>query len=248
MTTEPASHGRPFGVFDGRLTTIDVGGEAVALWQVDDLERHVDRRALLAGDDPAEPPYWAHLWSGAVVLARAVPARPGRVVEVGCGLGLPGVVAARRGGRVTFVDREPAPLAFVRASLAANAVAADGLVVGDFTRPPHRGVFDTVLGGEILYDRGAFGAIAGGLASLLAPRGTALLTDAARIDTRAFYPALAAHGLVWAHAIERVAEEGSSVDVRLVTIRHVDQRVVRGAERSRSSTDESRGTVRTCRS
>ena len=70
----------------------------VTLWQVDDLERYVDRRALLAGDDPEEPPYWAHLWSGARVLADAVPARPGRTIELGCGLGLPGLTAARRGG------------------------------------------------------------------------------------------------------------------------------------------------------
>jgi 2-polyprenyl-3-methyl-5-hydroxy-6-metoxy-1,4-benzoquinol methylase len=141
-------------------------------------------------------------------------------VEVGCGLGLPGVVAARRGGRVTFVDREPAPLAFVRASLAASGVVAGGLVVGDFTRPPFGGVFDTVLGAEILYDRAVFAAVARGLARLLAPGGIALLTDASRIDTRAFYPELAAHGLVFESTVERVVEERSPVDVRLVTIRH----------------------------
>ena len=86
------------------------------MWQVADLERHVDRRALLAGDDPAEPPYWAYLWAGAVALAEAVPRAAGRVVEVGCGLGLPGVVAAMRGAQVTMVDRVPAALAFARAS------------------------------------------------------------------------------------------------------------------------------------
>jgi hypothetical protein len=92
-------------------------------------------------------------------------------------------------------------------------------VVGDFTRPPFGGVFDTVLGAEILYDRNAFGAIARGLASLLAPSGTATLTDAGRIDTRAFYPELTACGLVFESSVERVVEERSMVDVRLVAIR-----------------------------
>ncbi len=99
---------------------IAVGGDTVALWRVADLAAHVDRAALLAGDDPAEPPYWAHLWSGARVLAAAVPPGAGRTVEIGCGLGLPGLAAARRGARVTFVDRVPAALAFVRASAATN--------------------------------------------------------------------------------------------------------------------------------
>src|SRR5512137_971911 len=103
--------------FTGELTRIAVGDDApIALWRVADLEHHVDRTALLAGDDPPEPPYWAHLWSGAVVLAAAIPAGVRSVVELGCGLGLPGLVAARRGARVTFVDRAAVALAFVRAS------------------------------------------------------------------------------------------------------------------------------------
>src|SRR5437764_1334196 len=121
----PAARGtneRPFiAGFPATLSRIDVGAEAIALWEVADLERHVDRTALLAGDDPPEPPYWAHRWTGAAVLAEAVPRGARSAVELGCGLGLPGLVAARRGARVTFVDRVVAPLAFVRASAAAGA-------------------------------------------------------------------------------------------------------------------------------
>lgn len=49
------------------LTQVRVGASELPLWQVDDLERYVDRHALLAAEDPVEPPYWAHLWSGARV-------------------------------------------------------------------------------------------------------------------------------------------------------------------------------------
>src|SRR5262249_48349651 len=101
-------------------------GQHTGLWRAAALERPVDRTALLSAEEPPEPPYWAHLWSGALVLAAAVPEDPGSVVELGCGLGLPGLVAARRGARVTFVDRAPAALAFVRASAALNRVAAGG--------------------------------------------------------------------------------------------------------------------------
>jgi len=220
VTTQHDPRIRRFGLFDARLGRVAVGTDGILLWQVDDLERHVDRDALLAGDDPAEPPYWAHLWSGAVVLARALPPKPGRVVEIGCGLGLPGLMAARRGGRVTFVDREPTPLAFVRASLESNGLTATGVVVGDFTRPSFDRAFDCVLGAEILYDRKAFAEVAAGIAALLAPAGVALMTDASRIDTREFYPHLAAAGLAWESVSERVVEEGSVVDVRVVRMRH----------------------------
>src|SRR5919206_478482 len=52
-------------------------------------------------------PYWAELWPSGVALARAVAARAlrgRRVVELGCGLGLPSLTAALQGGRVLATD------------------------------------------------------------------------------------------------------------------------------------------------
>jgi len=202
--------------FAATRTDVVVGETELRLWRVADLERHVDRRALLAGDDPPEPPYWAHLWSGALALAERVPAQPGRTIELGCGLGLPGLVAARRGGVVTFVDRVPAALAFVRASAAANGLRDVALLAADATALPLRTRFDLVLAAELLYDRAAFPALARALAGCLVPGGRVLLADAGRIDTRAFYDQLEPAGLRW-HADEvELREEGLPLRVRLV--------------------------------
>src|SRR5206468_1103110 len=133
------------GDFEATLMHARVGDTTVALWRVAELARHVDRAALLAADEAPEPPYWAHLWSGAVVLATAVPRGARRVLELGCGVGLPGLTAARRGARVTFVDRVPAALAFVRASARANGLAAVDLVAADATAPALAARFDLVL-------------------------------------------------------------------------------------------------------
>jgi predicted nicotinamide N-methyase len=203
--------------FTATLAEVAIDDARVALWHVADLERHVDRHALLAGDDPPEPPYWAHLWSGALVLARAVPPAA-NALELGCGLGLPGLVAARRGARVVFVDRVATPLAFVRASLAANRLVG-ALVVADATAPSFRTPrFDLVLVAELLYDRAAFPALARALRALLAPGGRVLLTDAQRIDTRAFYEALPAAGLAHRVSEHRMREEGFPLSVRLAEL------------------------------
>jgi predicted nicotinamide N-methyase len=219
MTTRAEGSTRRIGRFAAVLTRVAVGGESVALWQVDDLERYVDRQALLAHPDPPEPPYWAHLWSGAQVLAAAVPRGAGRVIEVGCGLGLPGLVAARRGARVTFVDRAPDALAFVRASAAANGVATACCLVADFAAPAVRTRFDLLLAAEVLYDRRAFEPLARAIRDSLAPGGRALVSDARRIDTRGFDEALDGAGLRWHAREERVREDGFPVVVRLVEIR-----------------------------
>ncbi len=74
-------------------------------------------------------PYWAYLWPAAYLLAEAVareewPAGPGgapiEVLEIGCGLGLAGLVAMARGLRVQFSDYDRAPLEFVARSAAEN--------------------------------------------------------------------------------------------------------------------------------
>jgi predicted nicotinamide N-methyase len=205
--------------FAARRERIELATERVALFQVDDLARYVDRDALLSGADPAEPPYWAHCWSGARVLADAVPHGPRTMIEVGCGLGLPGVVAGRRGARVVFVDREPAPLAFVRETLRANATRACGLVVGDFTRLAWRTTFDVVLAAEILYDRTAFASIAAALGRLVGTAGVVLLADGHRIDTRAFYEEARAQGFACTSSDTTVREDGLPVTVSLVTMR-----------------------------
>jgi predicted nicotinamide N-methyase len=220
VTTVPDDFQREIASYGAELAHVAVAGQRIALWRVADLERHVDRAALLGGIDPPEPPYWAHLWTGAEVLADAVPADARSAVELGCGLGLPGIVAACRGARVTFVDRAPAALAFVRASAVANGLPAPAVVVADFTTAVLRRRFDLVLAAEVLYDRPTFAATARAIADYLAPGGRALFTDAGRIDTASFYDELSAAGLIW-HATEHLRrEEGLPVRVRLVEVRH----------------------------
>jgi predicted nicotinamide N-methyase len=91
--------------------------------------------ALLYEDDVAAdqayPPYWAELWPSGIELARAVSVadRTGaRVLELGCGLGLPAVAAALRGAHVLATDRSPDALSFTAVNAERNGVAVDTAV------------------------------------------------------------------------------------------------------------------------
>src|SRR5262245_54921932 len=70
----------------------------------DRLLDHPSVQAAFAADEYM--PYWADLWPAARMLAKAVLRedwRPGlEALEIGCGLGLPGLAALARGLRVTF--------------------------------------------------------------------------------------------------------------------------------------------------
>jgi predicted nicotinamide N-methyase len=97
-------------------------------------------------------PYWAELWPAGIALARALPGRLAgvRVVELGCGLGVPALVAAARGGAVTALDWAEDAVALLRANAARNGVGVDA-VHADWRG--FAGAYDLALGADLLYER-----------------------------------------------------------------------------------------------
>lgn len=203
---------------------VAVGRRQVQLFDVANLEALVDREAVLRCEDPVEPPYWAHLWTGAIELARHLDAHyqcEGKhVIDLGCGLGLVGIVAALNGAQVTFLDRDPDGLAFAAASAERNGCRPAALCQADFTRDSLEGRFDLILAAEVLYDAAAFVPLVRFFTLHLAYDGTVLLADAHRTDTRAFYDALAASGYRFTRRATSVREERLPLAIDIVTAQH----------------------------
>jgi predicted nicotinamide N-methyase len=118
--------------------------------------------AELPDDGPVEwaplVPYSVVLWRSGMELAREVAGTDltgRRVVELGCGLGVPSLVAARRGAEVLATDGDDEALGllernarengFTVATACVDWAAADSLVA--------RGPFDLVLAADLLYER-----------------------------------------------------------------------------------------------
>jgi predicted nicotinamide N-methyase len=125
-----------------------------------DFVRPREPEALLYEDDiaadQAYPPYWAELWPSGVELARAVSATGwagARVLELGCGLGLPAVAAALGGARVLATDRSPDALSFAAVNAERNGVAVDTAVCS-WDEPAallEGGPWRLVLAADVLY-------------------------------------------------------------------------------------------------
>ena len=200
---------------------LTIGSRQLTLLRVKDLERWVDREALLR-DETEEPPYWAHLWTGSVTLARyieeKVECRDLNVLDLGCGLGLTGIVAALKGGQVTFADKEPEALAFATVNAQINNCPLVEAIVLDFTKDVLAQQFSLILGAEILYDRPTFPALVAFLARHLGPNGQALLADAKRTNTEDFYRQLDHAGLAWTKEEVREREENLPLTVSIVTV------------------------------
>lgn len=168
----------------------------IELYTVGDLESMIDGQALLRGTPGVEPPYWALIWIGARAIAERVTVAPpaGRVLDLGCGLGLSGLAAARGGAEVVFADYAPESLEFVRASIAHNGATATSVRLCDFTRDDCDGPYDHILAADVVYDPGGYSNLVAFLDRHLCADGTLLLTETLRADASKVINALLHRG------------------------------------------------------
>jgi len=98
-------------------------------------------------------PYWAELWPAAIALAGALPERMVgvRVVELGCGLGLPSLVAAARGAVVTATDWAGDAVALLAQNAARNRLGLRA-EARDW-RDPWAETFDLAIAADVLYEQ-----------------------------------------------------------------------------------------------
>ena len=114
-------------------------------------------------------PYWAALWPSATCVSRYLAKAPAlalgkSVCDVGCGLGLAGLVACAVGARrVVMYDREPLAVACARLSIEANGFGDRASAeVFDWNRVDKKRQerFDAVLACDVLYEESAVAPVA----------------------------------------------------------------------------------------
>jgi predicted nicotinamide N-methyase len=145
-------------------------------------------------------PYWAVLWRSGVALARELEGEAlgerssararraladRRVVELGCGLAVPSIAAARAGASVLATDACHEALALAERNARANGVRVETAAVdwGKRGDAPAGGPFDLALAADVLYERASVAPLLS-LLPRLAPE--AWLADPGRPAAGAF--------------------------------------------------------------
>lgn len=202
---------------------IEVAGRSLRLRLLDDdalLDALIDEGEE---DFDARNPYFGQVWPAAHALAERLAERGSltdvRLLDLGCGPGLVGIVAAGLGARVTLADVVPEAVALAaeNARLNGEAVEAIRLDLRDAAALEAR--FDLVAASDVLYERPLAEAVPAALAALLAPGGTALVADPLRPHREPFERAAAAAGLALEHEERTAPGPRGPVRVRISALR-----------------------------
>ncbi len=165
--------------------TVEIGAHALRITRPVDAEALLDEEAF---EHEEFLPYWAELWPSGRALAELVGERDVTglsVVELGCGLGLPSLVAALGGARVLATDWSPDAIELLRGNAERNEATLE-VEVAAWNTPElllAHAPFDLVLAADVLYERRNVDELLDLLPKL---GGEVLLADPSRPFTKSF--------------------------------------------------------------
>jgi predicted nicotinamide N-methyase len=144
-------------------------------------------------------PYGVALWPASIALAHDIAGRDGafhktKVLELGAGTGLPGLVAESRGAQVVQTDRQEVALAMCRRNAERNGATNVAVRYGNWTAWTDAERYDWIIGSDILYSPSMHDPLRNVFSTALAPGGAILLADPFRPLSFPFLESLDADG------------------------------------------------------
>ena len=192
----PAGRAEPrFCGYAVAIREITIAGRTYELLAPADADRLADDpRTAERFEQDEYMPYWAEFWPSSLLLAEhiaqwdmpACEGRPPRLLDLGCGLGLAGIVAAARGFEVTFADYEEDALTF-----ASENARRNGLPPPDERRIDWREQYpdlsaERIVAADVLYETRSLRPVAEFIQRHLSPSGEAIIADPSRTTADAF--------------------------------------------------------------
>lgn len=206
-----------------KISDVDVGTGTLKIARPAFPDRLLDLESVHQAFEKDEyMPYWATLWPVAKFLASEIMNRSWpaglSAIEIGCGLGLPGIAALKRGADVLFTDYDETALKFVRTNCSLNGFSGVRTALLDW-REPHDRTYDLVIASDLIYERRNVEPVITMLNSMLAAGGTALVADQDRPYRENFLSMLRESGFRWTVVSQDfLNHEGQTVTGSVYTI------------------------------
>lgn len=159
---------------------VNLGDRAWAILHTGAVISKEEEVAFLRAEGQTARPYGVVLWPAAIALAHELATRDlkgKRILELGAGTGLPGILAASLGAHVVQTDRQNLVLHVCKLNAQRNGVTAIEQRIGDWTAWADHAKYDLIIGSDILYAEPLHPSLRAIFDTNLAPGGTVLIAD-----------------------------------------------------------------------
>lgn len=189
------------------------GGQEWTILHLGAVLSHEDESHFLLGLFE-QLPYGVALWPAAIALAHDVATRADsfrdcRVLELGAGTGLPGIVAASLGGRVVQTDRNRLAMYICGRNGERNSITTIDYRQTDWADWDDAGQYEWILGSDILYSKDMHPHLRRIFESNLAAGGRVLLSDPFRASSIPLLESMEKDGWTVTLSKWRVGEEAT---------------------------------------
>lgn len=175
-------------------------------------------------DDTAMFPYWSKIWPAAYAMAAFLTEHPHfiinkNVLELGAGLGLPSLAAARYAASVCSSDHAADAIAVIEQSVAYNKLTNMEVQQLDWQKLPQALNADVVLLSDVNYEPEKFDALYNMLTNFLHNNALAILSTPQRLMAKSFIEKIMPY-ITWQQNIN-VNEDDAIIPATVFVLRKI---------------------------
>ncbi len=184
------------GDYPHEIISVKINDISVNLASVVNPDSLFDQLLKKNSGDPGvideQIPYWAELWPSAIALSEYIVEHKdlfvgNSVLEIGCGLGLPGIVAGMQGAKVTLTDYLQGAIEFAAFNWQLNLNSVPDVSILDWRNPPKNYQPDILLASDVAYESRSFEPLAKALGQLVKPGGIIIISEPNRKFAKSFF-------------------------------------------------------------
>ncbi|MEZ4763815.1 MAG: methyltransferase [Calditrichia bacterium] len=202
---------------------IEIGGHTFQINKITDPTAALEEAVAANSMDSFATPYWAELWPSAhrverICYRKCYSQRHSTVLELGCGMGLVGIVAGHFGASVVLNDREDDALRLAELNYLINLSTVPEVLQFDWIAPVQR-QFSLILAADVVYELAIYQPLLHTFRTMLAPGGEIWLAEPNRPIAKDFFKVLSDNNFVWEMIPKKVTRNGRETRISVYIIR-----------------------------
>ncbi|MAT40145.1 MAG: hypothetical protein CL946_11140 [Ectothiorhodospiraceae bacterium] len=189
LTTLLSDFSSQYNVLERRFQINDRTLTIISPADINDLIEKISSKQFIIDE---RLPYWAEVWHSGIALAKTIDSCPALVegkdiLDMGCGLGITGVIAGLYADKVTFADYEPDALIASEINALKNGIVTEAAYEClDFRQPPGR-KWEVVIAADVVYEKRFREPLLKFFSEAVADSGIILITEPNRTVATGFF-------------------------------------------------------------